>query len=509
MVYSKVTAKPIKALLSSLLAVLLIIMSVPFTAMAAVDDFFEQGSLMFLVTSEESGSGDCTVMAAFNENLDPETITEIKVPGTVKHDGKTYSVTALTNSAFGSCTSLKSLDMSECTGLVSIGMSAFVDCEKLSSITIPCNFNKGLFRDTGIVTFGDSFRIEYVSLGNGDEGGGGSDVTETSGGTFTYVHNWGKDSSNAAQHKCSRCNKAEAHNWVINDKNYAEHKCTECSAKERHTWQPDAGNPKQHKCKICEYAEAHYGGNADCEGNANCAACGSAYKTYKPGRHSWTVMPETIGATSAEYECNTCQKVEEQKISSDANTVDVEGKKLKVILQDPYKVLPDGTQLSSKAVTPGSARHNELLGQMDNSDVARNLAFFDIELFKSDGKQISGQISGRVRILLQIPDGWDKRDLEAVLITDGDDIDFEESIITIDGTDYLGFWTNHFSPYALVEVSGEKSGGNGSESGGKNSGKTSPVTGNQDYAAISALTLASVAAVFIIFIVINRKRRIV
>ncbi|MBR2278426.1 MAG: hypothetical protein IJ872_04335, partial [Eubacterium sp.] len=202
-------------------------------------------------------------------------------------------------------------------------------------------------------------------------------------------------------------------------------------------------------------------------------------------------------------------KVEEQKISSDANTVDVEGKKLKVILQDPYKVLPDGTKLSSKAVTPGSARHNELLGQMDNIDDVLNLAFFEIELFKSDGKQISGQISGRVRVLMQIPDGWDKSDLEAVLIMDGDDIDFEESIITIEGVNYLSFWTNHFSPYALVEVSGEKSGGNGSESSGKNSGKTSPVTGNQDYAAISALTLASVAAVVIIFIVINRNRRIV
>ncbi|MBQ8980055.1 MAG: hypothetical protein IJ077_00415, partial [Eubacterium sp.] len=383
------------------------------------------------------------------------------------------------------CTSLKSLDMSECTGLVSIGMSAFVDCEKLTSISIPCNFNKDLFQDSGVVPDGDSYKIEYTAMG-GLEEINPQTVTVVSDGKFTSVHD-----------------------WKVNDKNYAQHKCTRCSKSGKHTWQADKNNASQHKCTVCQYAEAHYGGNADCEGNAKCAACGSAYKTYKPGRHSWTVMPETIGATSAEYECNTCQKVEEQKISSDANTVDVEGKKLKVILQDPYKVLPDGTKLSSKAVTPGSARHNELLGQMDNIDDVLNLAFFDIELFKSDGKQISGQISGRVRVLMQIPDGWDKSDLEAVLIMDGDDIDFEESIITIEGVNYLSFWTNHFSPYALVEVSGEKSGGNGSESSGKNSGKTSPVTGNQDYAAISALTLASVAAVVIIFIVINRNRRIV
>ncbi|MBQ8077833.1 MAG: leucine-rich repeat protein, partial [Eubacterium sp.] len=240
MVYSKATAKPIKALLSSLLVVLLITMSVPFTAMAAVDDFFEEGSLMFLVTSEESGSEDCTVMAAFNENLDPETITEIKVPGTVKHDGKTYSVTALMSSAFGSCTSLKSLDMSECTGLVSIGMSAFVDCEKLTSISIPCNFNKDLFQDSVVVPDGDSYKIEYTAMG-GLEEINPQTVTVVSDGKFTSVHD-----------------------WKVNDKNYAQHKCTRCSKSGKHTWQADKNNASQHKCTVCQYAEAHYGGNADC-----------------------------------------------------------------------------------------------------------------------------------------------------------------------------------------------------------------------------------------------------
>ncbi len=507
MVSSKATVKPVKALLSSLLAVLLITMSVPFTAMAAVDDFFEEGSFMFLVTSEESGSEDCTVMAAFNENLDPETITEIKVPGTVKHDGKIYSVTALTNSAFGSCTSLKSLDMSECTGLVSIGMSAFVDCEKLSSITIPCNFNKGLFQDTGIVTSGDSFRIEYASLGNGDEGGGGSDITETSGGTFTYVHNWGKDSSNAAQHKCSRCNKAEAHNWVINDKNNAEHKCTECSAKERHTWQPDAGNPKQHKCKICDYAEAHYGGEANCGGKAKCVACGGEYQTAAQGGHQWEVIPSTIGDVSAEYKCETCKQTEEQSINTDGSSAEYNGRKLNIILQDPYKVLPDGTTIKSTSVESGSERYNELLAQLDNTYKFENIALFELELFNARQEKISGEIAGKVRVLIQIPDGWDKNDLEAVLITKDSDINFEESIITIDGINYLGFWTNHFSPYALIETATEKESDSGTSSEGRDTSKTSPATGNSDFVLISALAAVSASAVIFIYLIIERKRK--
>lgn len=503
MVFLKATAKPIKALLSSLLAVLLITTSVPFAAMAEVDDFFEEGSLIFLVTSEGSGSEDCTVMAAFNENLDPEIITEIKVPGTVKHDGKTYSVTALTDSAFGSCTSLKSLDMSECTGLVSIGMGAFVDCEKLSSITIPCNFNKGLFQDTGIVTSGDSFRIEYVSLGNGDEGGGGSDVTETSGGTFTYVHNWVEDSSNAAQHKCSRCNKAEAHNWVINDKNYAEHICTECSAKEQHAWQPDAGNPKQHKCKICDYAEAHYGGTANCDGKAECVACGGEYQTAAQGGHQWEVIPSTIGAVSAEYKCETCKQTEEQSISTDSSSAEYNGQNLNIILQDPYKVLPDGATIKSTSVESGSERYYELLAQLDSKDTIKNLAFFELELFNSTGGKISGETAGYVRVLMQIPSGWSKDDLEAVLITEGSDINFEQSIITIDGIDYLAFWTNHFSPYALIETATEK----GTSSEGRDTSKTSPATGNSDSVLISALAAVSASAVIFIYLIIERKRK--
>ena len=460
MVSSKATAKPIKALLSSLLVVLLITMSVPFTAMAAVDDFFEEGSLMFLVTSEESGSEDCTVMAAFNENLDPETITEIKVPGTVKHDGKTYSVTALTNSAFGSCTSLKSLDMSECTGLVSIGMSAFVDCEKLSSITIPCNFNKGLFQDTGIVTSGDSFRIEYASLGYGDEGGGGSDVTETSGGNFTYVHNWGKDSSNAAQHKCSLCNKAEA----------------------------------------------HYGGTATCDGKAKCVACGGEYQTAAQGEHQWEVISSTIGDVSAEYKCETCKQTEEKSINTDSSRAEYNGQKLNIILQDPYKVLPDGTTIKSTSVESGSERYNELLAQLDNTYKFENIALFELELFNARQEKISGEIAGKVRVLIQIPDGWDKNDLEAVLIMKDSDINFEESIITIDGINYLGLWTNHFSPYALIETATEKESDSGTSSEGRDTSKTSPATGNSDFVLISALAAVSASAVVFIYLIIERKK---
>ena len=453
---TKTLAKPVRAIVSLISALLLIAVNLPITVAASVDDFFEDGNLIYIVTAEGSGGTAGTVKAVFNENLDPETITEIMVPGTVTHDGKSYSVTALTDSAFGSCTALTSLDMSECTGLVSIGMSAFSDCEKLSSITIPCNFNKSLFRDTGIVTDGDRFRIEYVVLGNGGEGGGGSDVTETPGGTFTYVHSWGIDGSNFAQHKCSRCNATEMHDFKVNNKNYSEHICTKCSVKQKHTWQLDANNSKQHKCAECLYAEAHYGGTAACGGKAKCTACGGEYQTAANGGHQWEVIPSTIGDVSAEYKCETCKQTEEQGINTGDSSAGYNGQKLKTILQDPYKVLPDGTKIKSTSVESGCARYNELRDQLDDNHKIENLAFFEIELYNSQGENISGEIAGKVRVLIQIPDGWNKEDVEAVLIMKGADVNFEESVITIDGTDYLAFWTNHFSPYALIEGATEK-----------------------------------------------------
>jgi hypothetical protein len=145
-----------------------------------------------------------------------------------------------------------------------------------------------------------------------------------------------------------------------------------------------------------------------------------------------------------------------QEIGVGENKVNLNGQKLKIILQDPYKVLPEGVQLKCQSIEPGSARYNELLAHLDDTHKVENVAFFEIELYNAKGEKISGEIAGKVRVLLQIPDGWDKKELEAVLVMAGADSEFEESVITIDGTDYLAFWTNHFSPYALIETATEK-----------------------------------------------------
>ncbi len=59
---------------------------------------------------------------------------DIVIPSTVKHKGKTYSVTSIGKSAFSDCTSLASVDIPE--GVTSIGDCAFEGCTSLTSITV-------------------------------------------------------------------------------------------------------------------------------------------------------------------------------------------------------------------------------------------------------------------------------------------------------------------------------------------------------------------------------------
>ena len=153
------------------------------------------------------------------------------------------------------------------------------------------------------------------------------------------------------------------------------------------------------------------------------------------------------------FEVNVyCSKIED-KIKELTCNVELNGQTIKVILQDPNKTLPnDDIYLKVTLVQKGTERWNELVSQFDDRYNIENLAFFDIELrYKSNNQLVPTPLKNDVRVLLQIPDGWDKEDLEAVRIIVDEDIEFEESVITIDGIDYLAFWTNHFSPYALID----------------------------------------------------------
>ena len=132
-------------------------------------------------------------------------------------------------------------------------------------------------------------------------------------------------------------------------------------------------------------------------------------------------------------------------------TVEAAGQSINVIIQDWNKVLPEGTQLHVDVAEPGTERWEELKRQTDATYPIENIAFFEITLYDRDGKPLKMPLDANVRVLLQIPEGWDRADLEAVLVQAGADIEFDEDLANIDGVEYLSFWTNHFGPYAMID----------------------------------------------------------
>jgi len=60
---------------------------------------------------------------------------EVVIPSTIKHDGKTYSVTSIGDKAFDSCYEITSIIIPN--SVTSIGNYAFSSCSQLTSITIP------------------------------------------------------------------------------------------------------------------------------------------------------------------------------------------------------------------------------------------------------------------------------------------------------------------------------------------------------------------------------------
>lgn len=154
-------------------------------------------------------------------------------------------------------------------------------------------------------------------------------------------------------------------------------------------------------------------------------------------------------------------------LSSDVRTlettVDYKNETLKVILEDKNKVLDDDNgELSVTLVEENSDRYKEILENLDDkkSEVEHRV-FFDVVIYKNKDDHKQGTYSklenGKVNILFQIPKGWDKEELQAMLIHSmdtndkGTDLAFDEEIVTKDGIDYLSFATDHFSPYALSD----------------------------------------------------------
>lgn len=120
------------------------------------------------------------------------------------------------------------------------------------------------------------------------------------------------------------------------------------------------------------------------------------------------------------------------------------GQKQNIAVCGSYDVLPIGTQLVVNVV-PDSP-------ELDKQDYEIEKQFhYEIKLLDENGNPLSMPLKQKVELLFEVVDGLDEDDLEVILAKVGDDIQFEEYLIEIDGVDYVGIYTNHFSPYTLVD----------------------------------------------------------
>ncbi len=321
---------------------------------------------------------------------------------------------------------------------------------KATIVSVESKDGTALSEENGILLSADSMGNEYeiVSIEQVKcfkenlEGGASKDPKEW---TVYVKHNYGNTwETNETDHwqKCTVCksdNEKAPHNYnngyVANPDGTHSPKC-ECGAinesvKEAHNWIGDTDD--NHKCSYCKQTASH--------------------RWYISSIKE--VTDKELG--EIEYECSDCGtgKIrpippleENRNMLLLTQSITKGEEKIACVVQDPYEVLPNGVRLDS-SISEGSALLSNN-ANLDNTHKIEHVEFFEINLSEPTAAPIS-QLNAPVRVLLQIPKGWDKSEIEVVRVNVGIDMEFEESIVTIDEIDYVAFWTDHFSPYAMID----------------------------------------------------------
>ena len=266
--------------------------------------------------------------------------------------------------------------------------------------------------------------------------------------------------------ECTTCKQKQNENdhtfsqvWS-SDGTHHWHECTDCGAerdKEGHKSKWEHDNDKHWKvCSICKketdkashsFSEVIFDPTEDKLGGTKCtcADCGYVYwKDFKRGN-----MATQIFMPDKEKIYLYCER---NGLAAET-TVDVGGKTLRVFLLDPLRVLKkndsDVLGISVTYVKEGLARYNELMSLLDGDYPIEHINFFEVRP-KVNEETKYGPLDS-VYMMYEIPEGWDESDLEMILVQNGDDQEFDEEVVEMNGKKYLVMWKNHFSPYAMID----------------------------------------------------------
>lgn len=127
-----------------------------------------------------------------------------------------------------------------------------------------------------------------------------------------------------------------------------------------------------------------------------------------------------------------------------------------IIVKAPAGVFPEGSELYCRLVDKDENDYNEILSKVDNDvrTMAEKLRLFDISMVDKYGNEIKA-FDKKVTLYLQIPKGYNKKDIEIVHVNDGKDENFDEWVESIDGTDYVVANVNYFDSYAIIDEWGK------------------------------------------------------
>ena len=262
---------------------------------------------------------------------------------------------------------------------------------------------------------------------------------------------------------CKREKNRKAHTFSQewnSDGTHHWHECTDCGARQdegQHTFKQKSNEDKHWEvCSICkketgrdshDFSKKTIAAMEDKLGGTKyTCTCGYEYwKDFTRGNMATqTLMPE--GEEIYLYcERNGLMVKAEVDVGG--------GKKLTVFLLDPLGVLKkndsDVLGIAVTYIKEGSARYDELMSQLDGDYPIEHINFFEVHPMVN-GKTKEGAIDS-VYMMYEIPEGWDESDLEMILVRDGDDQEFDEKVLEINGKKYLVMWKNHFSPYAMID----------------------------------------------------------
>ena len=308
----------------------------------------------------------------------------------------------------------------------------------------------------------------------------------------TFSEAWNNDNT-YHWHECSVCHEKQNEGRHTFEQKSDEGKhweeCTTCKQKQNendHTfsqvWSSD-GTHHWHECTDCgaRQDEGQHDSNWEHNSAEHWKVCSICKKETERDSHDFSkktigAMEDKLGGTK--YTCTDCgyeywkdftrgnmatqifmPNDEEIHLYCERNglmvkaEVDVGGKKLEVFLLDPLRVLKtndsDVLGISVTYVKEGLARYNELMSKVDGDHPIEHINFFEVRP-KVNEETKEGPLDS-VYMMYEIPEGWDESDLEMILVQNGDDQEFDEEVVEMNGKKYLVMWKNHFSPYAMID----------------------------------------------------------